>query len=72
MPITSKGPGDVSGYPKGSKPNLKKMPDGNPYPYELANEADEGIEDVIKVEGFESEPDYKPKADSQQGDSGEG
>ena len=70
--VLGESPGDIKNYPKGNLPNLKKMPDGNPYPYELGSEAEDGISDTEKVDGFNSERNYKPSAEEQNGEDGLG
>lgn len=68
--MTEKGPGDID-YPLGKPKNLKKMPDGNPYPYERGYAAESGVQDDDKVEG-KQEFKYKPSIPSFEGDSGLG
>lgn len=71
MGLTEKGPGDIS-YPTNKPRNLKKMPDGNPFPYEMDEMVEGGVYDDDKVDGFKGEPNYKAKAESQTGDDGRG
>lgn len=70
MSIIEKGPGDID-YPKGKPHNLKKMPDGNPYPNEFSYQAENGVQDDDIVDG-KNNFDYTPEAQSNIGDSGQG
>jgi hypothetical protein len=67
---TEKGPGDIK-YPTGKAKSLKKMPDGNPYPYESTYEAENGVQDEEVANGKRSF-DYTPEAPSNVGDDGKG
>lgn len=71
MGITQKGPGDVRGYPKGAVKNPVKS-HGSIDPAELSGDAEDGVSDTIKADGFNKEIDYTPKAQSNTGDSGLG
>ena len=68
--MTEKGPGDIN-YPTGKSRNLKKMPDGNPYPYENTYEAEGGVQDDEVADGKRNF-DYTPEAQENIGDSGRG
>lgn len=70
--VHEKGPGDIRGYPTGKAKSLKKMPDGNPYPYEQAEQADKGVTEPVKAEGFKKEKKYSPSPLSNEGDKGMG
>ena len=59
-------------YPTRSPKSLKKMPDGNPYPYQQAEQADGGVTEPIVAEGMRKEPKYNPKLLSNEGDKGSG
>ena len=65
-----KGPGDIK-YPTGKPRNLKKMPDGNPYPYEFTSQAEDGVFDNEVADGKQNF-DYTPEAQKNTGDSGGG
>ena len=65
-----KGPGDIK-YPTGKAHNLKKMPDGNPYPYESTYQAEDGVQDGEVVDG-KNQFDYSPEAPKNTGDDGRG
>lgn len=71
MGIYEKGPGDQK-YGSGKVKSMKRMPDGNPYPYEQECIAENGVEDLEKVDGFNSEPDMSSKVEKQTGDDGKG
>ncbi len=58
-------------YPEGKIKSLKKMPDGNPYPYERSFDADGGIQDDEKADGFNSFS-YEPSDNKNVGDDGKG
>ena len=59
-------------YPSGKPKSLKKMPDGNPFPYERTYEAEGGVFDDEVVDGMRKEEKYSPKVDSNEGDDGSG
>ena len=64
-------PGDIK-YPLKKPGSLKKMPDGNPFPYEQGEQADKGVTEPQGVESPKKEPKYSPKPLSNEGDRGEG
>lgn len=69
--ITEKGPGDIN-YPTNKARKLKKMPDGNPFPYEMDEMVTGGVYDEDKVDKFNPEPNYSPKEPKNVGDDGNG
>lgn len=69
--ILGKAPGDVN-YPTGKVKNLKKMPDGNPYPYEQMEDVEDGVWGEERAAKGLGDPSYTPKAEEQVGDSGRG
>ena len=69
--ILGKAPGDVD-YPTGKVKNLKKMPDGNPYPYEQMEDVRDGVFGEERASKGSGDPSYSPKAESQTGDDGNG
>ncbi len=68
MPKTT---GDIK-YPLKKPGSLKKMPDGNPFPYEQGEQADGGVTEPQGVESKEGKPKYNPKPLSNEGDRGAG
>lgn len=69
--IMGKAPGDVK-YPTGKTKNLKKMPDGNPYPYEQMEDVEDGVFGEEKAATGFGQPSYSPDEQSQTGDDGRG
>ena len=59
-------------YPTRSPKTLKKMPDGNPFPYQQAEQAGGGVTEPVKAEGFRKEKKYNPKLLPNEGDKGYG
>ena len=68
--VKQKGPGDIKS-PTGKPKAMKKMPDGNPFPYEREHIAIGGISDDLVTEG--KKPfNYSPKPNSETGEDGKG
>lgn len=59
-------------YPSGKAKSLKKMPDGNPFPYEREDVAENGVCDDLVVEKVRPEEKYTPNVSSNEGDDGSG
>ena len=68
--MTEKGPGDIK-YGGGKAKNMKKMPDGNPYPYEHGEMAIDGVADNIVVESKGNQPSHS-KEPHFRGEDGKG
>lgn len=59
-------------YPTKSVPPMKKMPDGNPYPYEQGEQVDGGVSAPEKVSKGSGKLNYKPTPPSNIGEDGLG
>lgn len=59
-------------FPTEKAKAMKKMPDGNPYPYELPDMAHGGITEPEVTESVRAEQKYTPKPSSNIGDEGKG
>ena len=72
MSIVEKGPGDAK-YPIGSIKPMKRQMDGNPFPYEMTYEAEDGVSDNIKADKvIHDEYPHDPKVEKQIGEDGKG